>query len=110
MPSRVRPILAALALTFLAACSSRNPDALNAANVDENYAVTEANFAENVDAAAAPAPARPPVAESAANEAENSSQANIDAAVNTLREADAEKNEYCQAQKETTGESDCDDD
>ena len=99
MPSRVRPILAALALTFLAACSSRNPDALNAANVDEN-----------VDAAAAPAPPKPPVAESSANEAENSSQANIDAAVNTLREADAEKNEYCQAQKETTGESDCDDD
>ena len=112
MPSGVRASLSMsfvlVTLAGLAACSSKNPDALNAANVEENYGVSESNFAENVDAAAANAPA-PSIAEPPSNEAENSSKANIDAAVNLFRQADEDQNEYCDAQKEATGESDCDD-
>jgi hypothetical protein len=34
---------------------------------------------------------------------------NVDQAVNILHQADNDMNEYCQAQEEATGESDCDD-
>ena len=108
MRSRASVIVLA-SMMLVAACSSKNPDALNAANLDENYATGGANLAENVDAAAgnAAAPAAPAGAPPA-NEAANSFQANVDAAVNTLKQAEANQNEYCEAQQEATGESDCD--
>jgi len=48
-------------------------------------------------------------AQQAANAVENSSEMNVDQAVNILHQADNDMNEYCQAQEEATGESDCDD-
>jgi hypothetical protein len=39
-----------LALVLVAACSSRNPDALTGMNLDENLAVMDANASANVDA------------------------------------------------------------
>ena len=105
MPKRSRPILQVCVLALVAACSSKNPDALNAVNLDDNYAASEANFAENVDAAAA-APAAPPVAQSSANEAVSSSQENIDAAVNSLRDVEAEDNEVQQAEDQFNREND----
>lgn len=102
MPSRAS--VAALGVLLLSGCSSKNPDALNAANVDENYAVEDANATESAtDNAPVAAPAALP-----AKAATNSSEANVDAAVNTLRQAEEDQNEYCEAQKEATGESDCD--
>jgi hypothetical protein len=101
--------VAILTLAALAGCSSKNPDALNAAQVDENYAGGESNFAENVDAAAAANVPAPAVAQQAVNAAEGGSEMNVDQAVNILHEADNDMNEYCQAQEEATGESDCDD-
>ena len=100
MPNRLCLALPVAALMLLAACNSRNPDALNAANVDENYA-NEANYAENVDAASAdasPAAAGKP----SANQAETNAQANIDAAVNSLRDLEAEDNEVQQAENQFT--------
>jgi len=113
MPSNVRAILSTsfvfVMLSALAACNSKNPDALNAAKADENYPASESNFAENVEATAAGNVAAPAVAQQAANAAENSSEMNVDQAVNILHQADNDMNEYCQAQEEATGESDCDD-
>ena len=113
MPSNVRAILSTsfvlVMLSALAACNSKNPDALNAAKADENYPANESNFAENVEATAAGNVAAPAVAQQAANAVENSSEMNVDQAVNILHQADNDMNEYCQAQEEATGESDCDD-
>jgi hypothetical protein len=114
MPSNVRAILSTsfvlVMLLGLAACNSKNPDALNAAQVDENYAANESNFAENVDAAVAANVSAPAVAQQAENAAESNSEMNVDQAVNILHQADNDMNEYCEAQEEATGESDCDDD
>ena len=111
MPGRVtvRSVPVAIGLLILAGCSSKNPDALNAANLDENFAVAESNAVVVPDNGSTAATVATPV-EPPANEATNNAQANIDAAVNALREADADMNEYCEAQKEATGESDCDED
>lgn len=106
MPGRVSAI--ALAALLLAACNSKNPDALNAASVEENYAVTDSNLAENVDAGSSTENGAAPAGAGPATEAVNSSHANVDAAVNMLKEAEADQNEYCDAQQEATGESDCD--
>ena len=81
MPGRVtvRSVPVAIGLLILAGCSSKNPDALNAANLDENFAVAESNAGVVPDngstAASVATPVEPP-----ANEATNSAQANIDAA------------------------------
>lgn len=97
MPRHVSVILV-MATSLLAACSSNNPDALNAANVDENLAFGDANntanYAENAEAnASAPAQA-------AANAPANEFQANVDSAVNSLRDLEADDNEVQQAEDE----------
>jgi hypothetical protein len=105
MPKRLGPALSVLALILLNACNSKNPDALNPSDVDENYAANEANYAENVDSGAANVTARAG-ADSQASEAGNSAQANIDAAVNSLRDLEAKDNEVQQAEDEFNREND----
>ena len=69
--------------------------------------MTDSNLAENVDAGSSTENGAAPAGAGPATEAVNSSHANVDAAVNMLKEAEADQNEYCDAQQEATGESDC---
>ena len=108
---------ALLAAASLAGCSSKNPDALTSANLDENLAVMDSNETVNDESNATAASVAPDssagvaaTGEPAGNEAAIAAQANIDAAVNSLRQADADENEYCDAEMQATGENeDCDD-
>ena len=99
-------VLALLTLPLLAACSSKNPDALTTVNIDQPPA--DENLAEDsdgtVNADSNAAMARFPQA--AGNGATGSAQANIDAAVNSLHEDDAEENSAHDAEADATGEDD----
>lgn len=109
--------IALLTAATLAACSAKNPDALTAANLDENLAAMDSNGTVNAEGNAAVASgnagSNAVVAGSAApagKEAASTTDANVDAAVNGLREIAAQENEYCDTEMQAAGEADdCDD-
>lgn len=103
--------VALLALALLTGCNSNNPDALNGANLDVNPAVADANAMANGDSNADLAGVEESTVvasaeEPAGNEVTNTAQANIDAAVNSLREIDAEQNAVDEAEGEFNGDDD----
>ena len=89
--------------TFLliAACSSRNPDALVSANVELNQPAAEANAELNdlstQTASAAPAPV--------ANAPASKSDPQVDDTVNKLKSMDAEDNEVSAAEDQFNREN-----
>ena len=80
-----------LGATLLAGCSSKNPDALTAANVDENLAMTnsESNAAGNVQAADRNA-AGSVNAGQAPSVRDSGSDSDVDNAANLLKSTDAD--------------------
>jgi len=106
------PILvrtAVLAMALSAGCSSKNPDALTAANVDENLAMSngeEAMNAESTDRNAAVAAQNSPQAA----KPQNSSDAAVDNAVKGLESTDADDNFVQQQEDQFNQDNPRDDD
>jgi hypothetical protein len=92
-------------LALLSACGSTNPDALNDTDIDQNPAGADTNVTMNGEVNEEPA-AVVDAPELAAPAPANTDQANIDAAVNSHREVDAEQNALDEAEGEFTSEED----
>lgn len=110
---RIRtPILvgtAALAMAFTTGCSSKNPDALTAANVDENLAMSNGEGAMNAESADRNAAVAAQNSPSAAKP-QNAGDAAVDNAVKGLESTDADDNFVQQQEDQFNQDNPRDDD